>query len=140
MHTCSICMALVSTSHPAGSQSVRVQVQASRGEGHVGPLPYGEGPFPHLLPRPGHGRQCQVRRPGFAHIWGALAYIHACRELVSGSSSTSHQELCDALSSIPSQLSVDDIDDLFNLAQYYASRTPQSFRKASGSFVHQQTF
>eukprot|EP00731_Ephydatia_muelleri_P024010 Em0016g281a len=46
------------------------------------------------------------------------------------SSSTSHQELCSALSAVPSQLSVDDIDDLFSLAQYYACRTPQSFRKA----------
>lgn len=45
------------------------------------------------------------------------------------SSSTSHQKLCRALSAVPSQLNVDDIDDLFSLAQYYASRTPQSFRK-----------
>ena len=39
------------------------------------------------------------------------------------------EELCATISTLPSQLSADDMDDFFSLAQYYASRTPQSFRK-----------
>ncbi|XP_068732816.1 TBC1 domain family member 23-like isoform X1 [Montipora capricornis] len=38
-------------------------------------------------------------------------------------------ELLETISSIPLQLEEDDIEDLCSLAQYYASRTPQSFRK-----------
>ncbi|RMX51497.1 hypothetical protein pdam_00014843 [Pocillopora damicornis] len=38
-------------------------------------------------------------------------------------------ELLETISSIPLQLEEDDIEDFCSLAQYYASRTPQSFRK-----------
>lgn len=37
-------------------------------------------------------------------------------------------ELLETISSIPLQLEEDDIEDFCSLAQYYASRTPQSFR------------
>jgi len=35
------------------------------------------------------------------------------------------------IASIPGQLEAEDIEDFCSLAQYYASRTPQSFRKVS---------
>ena len=35
------------------------------------------------------------------------------------------------ISSFPQQLSTGDIDDFCSLAEYYAARTPQSFRKVS---------
>ena len=38
-------------------------------------------------------------------------------------------EVCATISSLPTQLSQDDVEDFFSLAHYYASRTPQSFRK-----------
>ncbi len=41
----------------------------------------------------------------------------------------SGEDICAAISSLPCQLSAEDIDDFFSLAQYYAARTPQSFRK-----------
>ncbi len=44
-------------------------------------------------------------------------------------SSASKEAICSAISSLPCQLSAEDIDDFFSLAQYYATRTPQSFRK-----------
>ena len=41
------------------------------------------------------------------------------------------EEVCATISSLPSQLSHDDVEDFFSLAHYYAARTPQSFRKVS---------
>lgn len=35
----------------------------------------------------------------------------------------------DIISEFPSQLAADDIEDFCSLAQYYSSKTPQSFRK-----------
>lgn len=42
------------------------------------------------------------------------------------------QELQMMMSELPCQLTADDIPDFVSLAQYYASRTPQSFRKVGG--------
>ena len=39
------------------------------------------------------------------------------------------QEIADKLATFPSALDADDIEDFCSLAQYYASRTPQSFRR-----------
>lgn len=39
------------------------------------------------------------------------------------------EEVCSTISSLPGQLSQEDVEDFFSLAHYYASRTPQSFRK-----------
>ena len=41
----------------------------------------------------------------------------------------SREEIASTLTSIPCQLSSADINDFFSLAHYYASKTPQSFRK-----------
>ncbi len=58
----------------------------------------------------------------------SVAVIGLHRELVV-EGGAGKEELGSTLSSLPSQLSADDIDDFFSLAKYYASRTPQSFRK-----------
>ena len=54
---------------------------------------------------------------------------HSHRELIMENPDATGEELCATISTLPCQLSADDMDDFFSLAQYYASRTPQSFRK-----------
>ena len=44
-------------------------------------------------------------------------------------SDAGREEIAGTLTSIPCQLSSADINDFFSLAHYYASKTPQSFRK-----------
>ena len=44
-------------------------------------------------------------------------------------------EVCATISSLPGQLSHEDVEDFFSLAHYYASRTPQSFRKVLSSLT-----
>lgn len=44
------------------------------------------------------------------------------------------EAICATISTLPCQLSAEDIDDFFSLAQYYAARTPQSFRKVQRLF------
>ena len=45
-------------------------------------------------------------------------------------------DLCATIAALPSQLGAEDVEDFFSLAQYYASRSPQSFRKV-GTELHQ---
>ncbi len=45
------------------------------------------------------------------------------------SDTSTKEQICSAIFSLPLQLSAEDIEDFFSLANYYASRTPQSFRK-----------
>ena len=52
-----------------------------------------------------------------------------CRDQVMLMESNSKQEIVDALIAAPSALESDDIEDFCSLAQYYSSRTPQSFRR-----------
>lgn len=40
-------------------------------------------------------------------------------------------KIIDILKSAPAALEADDIEDFCSLAQYYASKTPQSFRRVS---------
>ena len=49
--------------------------------------------------------------------------------------SASSEQLCSTISALPCQLSAEDIEDFCSLAQYYASRTPQSFRKVPSSLL-----
>ena len=51
------------------------------------------------------------------------------RENVMENSDASREEIAATLTGIPCQLSSADINDFFSLAHYYASKTPQSFRK-----------
>ena len=46
------------------------------------------------------------------------------------------EEVCSTISSLPGQLSQEDVEDFFSLAHYYASRTPQSFRKVLHTHHH----
>ena len=48
-------------------------------------------------------------------------------------SDATREEIASTLTSIPCQLSSGDINDFFSLAHYYASKTPQSFRKVRRS-------
>jgi hypothetical protein len=59
----------------------------------------------------------------------ALVMVINAKELVLDSNTSSVDELNALIVSLPQQLTSDDINDLFSLAQYYAVRTPQSFRK-----------
>ena len=55
--------------------------------------------------------------------------LYHYRENVMENSDASREEIASTLTSIPCQLSSVDINDFFSLAHYYASKTPQSFRK-----------
>lgn len=57
----------------------------------------------------------------------------SCRELLMDGDAVTPEELGSTLSSIPFKLDPEDIEDFFTLAQYYSSRTPQSFRKVCSS-------
>lgn len=61
--------------------------------------------------------------------------VHLCRELVMESEGMGKEEVCATISSLPSQLSSEDVEDFFSLAHYYATRTPQSFRKVHCSYL-----
>jgi hypothetical protein len=51
------------------------------------------------------------------------------RENVMENGDASREDIAGTLTSIPCQLSSADVNDFFSLAHYYASNTPQSFRK-----------
>ena len=52
-----------------------------------------------------------------------------CRDQVMLMETSSKQEIVDALAAAPGGLEAEDIEDFCSLAQYYSSRTPQSFRR-----------
>ena len=45
-------------------------------------------------------------------------------------------KIIDILKSAPAALEADDIEDFCTLAQYYASKTPQSFRRVNQIIHH----
>ncbi|KAK7826489.1 hypothetical protein U0070_017070, partial [Myodes glareolus] len=51
------------------------------------------------------------------------------REVISAQESDSKEDVIHFLENTPSSLNLEDIEDLFSLAQYYCSKTPASFRK-----------
>ncbi|GAB5576384.1 TBC1 domain family member 23 [Prionailurus iriomotensis] len=51
------------------------------------------------------------------------------REVILAQESDSKEEVIQFLENTPSSLNLEDIEDLFSLAQYYCSKTPASFRK-----------
>ena len=72
--------------------------------------------------------------PSFPPSLSPLPFLmaaHAHRDMIMENPDANCEELCSTISSLPSQLSAEDMEDFFSLAQYYASRTPQSFRKVS---------
>ena len=60
----------------------------------------------------------------YYQIWGTVPPNH-----VTFGSSKNTILFADMIATIPSQLELEDIEDFCSLAQYYASHTPQSFRK-----------
>ncbi|XP_031554883.1 TBC1 domain family member 23-like isoform X2 [Actinia tenebrosa] len=59
----------------------------------------------------------------------SLVMIVNARDQVFELKSASKADILEMIASIPGQLEADDIEDFCSLAQYYATRTPQSFRK-----------
>jgi hypothetical protein len=70
-----------------------------------------------------------LERDPFLVLFLALVMILNAKELVMESEGMGRDEVCATISSLPGQLSHEDVEDFFSLAHYYASRTPQSFRK-----------
>ena len=56
------------------------------------------------------------------------------------SESSTKEQICSSIFSLPLQLCAEDIEDFFSLANYYASRTPQSFRKVRVLVLHNMPF
>ena len=53
------------------------------------------------------------------------------REQILGMKNENKQNIIDTLSSMPCALEADDVTDFCSLAQYYALKTPVSFRRVS---------
>ncbi|XP_030834177.1 TBC1 domain family member 23 isoform X4 [Strongylocentrotus purpuratus] len=65
----------------------------------------------------------------FLQFFLGLVILVNAKEHIMGMTESSRDELIDCLAMFPSQLEEDDVEDFFSLAQYYASKTPQSFRR-----------
>lgn len=65
----------------------------------------------------------------FFMLFLALVIIINAKDHILSLKDSSKEAVCEAVSSIPSGLQESDIEDLFALAQEYASRTPGSFRQ-----------
>ncbi|XP_064651134.1 TBC1 domain family member 23-like [Lineus longissimus] len=59
----------------------------------------------------------------------ALVIIVNAKEQIMTMENDSKQDIIEKLVSFPSALEADDIEDFCSLAQYYATKTPQSFRR-----------
>ena len=58
--------------------------------------------------------------------------LFGCREhILTELENEDRETIIDTLATFPNQLEADDVGDFFSLAQYYASKTPQSFRRVS---------
>lgn len=65
----------------------------------------------------------------FLQFFLGLVILVNAKEHIMGMTESGRDELIDCLAMFPSQLEEDDVEDFFSLAQYYASKTPQSFRR-----------
>ncbi|XP_063959551.1 TBC1 domain family member 23-like isoform X1 [Lytechinus pictus] len=65
----------------------------------------------------------------FLQFFLGLVILVNAKEHIMGMTESNRDELIDCLAMFPSQLEEDDVEDFFGLAQYYASKTPQSFRR-----------
>ncbi|XP_033096746.1 TBC1 domain family member 23-like [Anneissia japonica] len=59
----------------------------------------------------------------------ALVILVNAKDNIFSLSSESNQIIIESLANFPDQLEAEDVDDFCSLAQYYASKTPQSFRR-----------
>lgn len=65
----------------------------------------------------------------FFILFLALVMIINARELILTLKESPRETVCESISALPSGLQETDVEDLFSLAQDYASRTPGSFRQ-----------
>ncbi|KAF4025995.1 hypothetical protein G4228_017981, partial [Cervus hanglu yarkandensis] len=71
----------------------------------------------------------QLPRSDLYNCFYAIMNKYIPREVILGQESDSKEEVIQFLENTPSSLNLEDIEDLFSLAQYYCSKTPASFRK-----------
>ncbi|XP_071480206.1 TBC1 domain family member 23-like [Diadema antillarum] len=65
----------------------------------------------------------------FLQFFLGLVILVNAKEHIMGMTEAGREELVKCLAEFPSQLEEDDVEDFFGLAEYYASKTPQSFRR-----------
>ncbi|XP_010637934.1 TBC1 domain family member 23 isoform X1 [Fukomys damarensis] len=70
----------------------------------------------------------QQADPFFIYFLMLIILVNA-KEVILAQESDSKEEIIQFLENTPSSLNLEDIEDLFTLAQYYCSKTPASFRK-----------
>ncbi|XP_015427633.1 PREDICTED: TBC1 domain family member 23 [Myotis davidii] len=70
----------------------------------------------------------QQADPFFIYFLMLIILVNA-KEVILAQESDSKEEVIQFLENTPSSLNLEDIEDLFSLAQYYCSKTPASFRK-----------
>ncbi|BFZ13670.1 hypothetical protein BsWGS_16707 [Bradybaena similaris] len=82
----------------------------------------------------------------FLQLFMGLVILVNARDSILESKDQSRGELVDSLSTFPQALEAEDVEDFCSLAQYYASKTPQSFRRDyqlamfGGSVIAQKEF
>ncbi|XP_060090574.1 TBC1 domain family member 23 isoform X1 [Heteronotia binoei] len=74
----------------------------------------------------------QLADPFFIYFLMLIILVNA-KEMILGQESNSKEEVIQFLERSPASLELEDIEDLFSLAQYYCSKTPASFRKDNHS-------
>ncbi|XP_077919360.1 TBC1 domain family member 23 isoform X4 [Halichoerus grypus] len=70
----------------------------------------------------------QQADPFFIYFLMLIILVNT-KEVILAQESDSKEEVIQFLENTPSSLNLEDIEDLFSLAQYYCSKTPASFRK-----------
>lgn len=70
----------------------------------------------------------QQADPFFIYFLMLIILVNT-KEVILAQESDSKEEVIHFLENTPSSLNLEDIEDLFSLAQYYCSKTPASFRK-----------
>ncbi|XP_038062731.1 TBC1 domain family member 23-like isoform X2 [Patiria miniata] len=60
---------------------------------------------------------------------GLIILVNAKEHILTELENESRDTIAETLATFPNQLEADDVEDFFSLAQYYASKTPQSFRR-----------
>ncbi|XP_071806622.1 TBC1 domain family member 23-like isoform X1 [Asterias amurensis] len=60
---------------------------------------------------------------------GLIILVNAKEHILTELENEDRETIIDTLATFPNQLEADDVGDFFSLAQYYASKTPQSFRR-----------
>ncbi|ELU13461.1 hypothetical protein CAPTEDRAFT_183535 [Capitella teleta] len=67
--------------------------------------------------------------PFLVFFLALVIIVNAKDQILSMDKSATKQEIIDKMTTFPSALAADDVEDFCALAQYYSTRTPQSFRR-----------